>query len=111
MFCTNCGKELAATAILCPNCGAPTNPEETGMAKIEQKEKNDMALIGFIFSFFSPIAGLILGCIGLQRAKKLSQVGRGFAIASIAIGAGLTLLSFIYGGFLYSALLALYGVV
>ena len=24
MFCSNCGKELADNAIMCPNCGAPT---------------------------------------------------------------------------------------
>lgn len=24
MFCKNCGKELADTAFMCPNCGAPT---------------------------------------------------------------------------------------
>ena len=35
MYCTQCGKELAETAIVCPNCGSPTkNFEKTNETKV-----------------------------------------------------------------------------
>ena len=55
MFCKNCGKEINDNAVVCPHCGVQVGKVETS----SDGKKNNMALIGFILSFFIAIAGLI----------------------------------------------------
>ncbi len=87
MFCKHCGNEIDNNAIICTNCGAATdNINKTSPAAAQ---KNTMALIGFILSFFMPLVGLILSIIGYQNVKKPEYAGDGksFAVAGMAISA------------------------
>ena len=87
MFCKFCGKEVNDNAVICPNCGVATDNYNKSVAAPEQK--NTMALIGFILSFFVAIAGLIISIIAYKNAKKPEYNGDGksFALAGIIISA------------------------
>lgn len=87
MYCKHCGKEINDNAIVCPNCGVATD----NMAKATPvpAQKNTMALVGFILSFFMPLVGLILSVLGYKNAQKpeYSGDGKSMALAGIIIGA------------------------
>ena len=87
MFCKFCGKEINDNAVICPNCGVATDNYNNAATAPEQK--NTMALIGFILSFFVAIAGLIISIIAYKNAKKPEYNGDGknFALAGIIISA------------------------
>ena len=101
MFCKNCGSEVNDNAVICPHCGVATDNYNKATAVPEQK--NTMALIGFILSFFVSLAGLIVSIIAYKNAKKpeFNGDGKSFALAGIIISAvslGLGLI----GGIVYS---------
>lgn len=81
MYCKNCGKEISDNAYVCPNCGVKVATETA------PRQKNNKALIGFIFSFFIPLVGLILGILGYRDSQEMNDEGRGLAIAAIVISA------------------------
>ena len=58
-----------------------------------------VALLGFIFSFFCGIAGLIMSIIGIVQIGKSNGAltGKGFAIAGIIIGAIMFIFQVIWG--------------
>lgn len=86
MFCNNCGMEINNQAAVCPHCGVVVNKEALAPAPAStNSESNSMATIGFVFSFFIAIVGLICSIIGLKRAKELGGAGKGLAIAGIII--------------------------
>ncbi|MBQ7924638.1 MAG: zinc ribbon domain-containing protein [Clostridia bacterium] len=114
MVCKNCEKEVMDDAYFCPYCGAKLKEyelevpleeateeqtekveqvaaEATGdkqeTAKTEEKPTNDMALIGFVGSFVSPLLGFALGGIGLARSFKRKGAGKGFSIAALCVAA------------------------
>ncbi len=87
MYCKKCGQEINENAIICPHCGVATdNMSKTAPVPAQ---KNTIALVGFILSFFVPMVGLILSIIGYQNVKKPEYAGdgRSFAVAGIAISA------------------------
>lgn len=99
MFCKNCGSELKDDALFCPNCGtavasrqtpppASTQPAATPMTQTQSaaNDKNTVALVGFILSFFVALPGLICSIIGFKRAKAGAPRG-GLALAGIIISA------------------------
>lgn len=51
-----------------------------------QRKTNDLALIGFILSFFLGPVGSILCYFGLEQIKKTGEAGRDMAIAGMIIG-------------------------
>ena len=111
MYCKNCGHEVNDNAVICPNCGVATdNYLKTSTAP---EQKNTMALIGFILSFFVAIAGLIISIIAYKNAKKPEYNGDGknFALAGIIISAvsmGIGLISSIVTiGMWFSIIMAL----
>lgn len=98
MFCKNCGKEIDDKAIVCPNCGVPTD-NYTAVAKPAATEQkfNGLALAGMIcaivgliggnYIFCIPsIVGLILSIVGMVKVKEYKS-GYGFALAGIIVGA------------------------
>ncbi|MDE7168051.1 MAG: zinc-ribbon domain-containing protein [Clostridia bacterium] len=97
MYCKNCGKEVNENAVICPNCGVPTDNYTKSAAAPEQK--NTLALVGFILSFFVTIAGLVISIIAYKNAKKPEYNGDGknFALAGIIISAVSLGLSLILG--------------
>ncbi len=70
MYCSHCGKEIAETAMMCPNCGAPTNNQIEPKVKTE---KNPLVLSGFVISIISFIFGFIWMVIGLAKDSELAS--------------------------------------
>lgn len=92
MFCKNCGKEFEGTSI-CPECGtdntvaAPVSAEQNASNQPELiKKSNICAILGFAWSFFMPLVGLILGIVGLAKAKEYIDPKKGLATAAVIIG-------------------------
>ncbi len=89
MFCKNCGKEIDDRAVFCPHCGAETavtNAVYSAPQYPQYKDTtNNMAVIGFILSFFIAIAGLICSIIGYKKAKEEGLDNKGLALAGIII--------------------------
>lgn len=104
MYCKKCGKEIDDNAVVCPNCGVPTEKYQqqnnTAEAAPVEKKFNVCALIGFILSlccwvlmwfttifyWIAFVAALTLSIVGLVFVKKLNT-GKGFAIAGIILSA------------------------
>lgn len=109
MYCGNCGKELCDDAVVCPYCGVPTQKYNNSSAT---PQTNHFAKAGFVLSMVANIsflgligsfsrsigglafvgliwglAGFIFSLIGLIRAKKLQNSGKGLAIAGVTVGA------------------------
>ena len=68
MFCYNCGKEIADSAIACVYCGKPVITEKAAEEKAN-KQSPALWIISMIFSFCTPFVGLILGLIGSFKYK------------------------------------------
>ena len=108
MFCKHCGKEIQQGAAFCPHCGglvensaqsadpfdtppasynsAPSSPApapKPTAAPVPQK--NTISTVGFVLSFFIPLAGLICSIMGLKKADECGGTGKGLAIAGIVI--------------------------
>lgn len=80
MFCKHCGKEIADDAIVCPYCGV-----QVGALRAAEQKTNVLAIVGFIFSFFVAIVGLICSIIGLKNVPECGGNGKGLATAGIVI--------------------------
>lgn len=118
-YCSKCGAQLADDDDYCYFCGAKFDE----VKKEEQKEQptfqdqsyyedkyygqrpNTIALVGFVFSFISPIVGLILSIIGLNKARQMNGLGKGYAIAGIII----SIVSMILSVLLYTYVISVYG--
>ena len=85
MYCSKCGNEINDQAVVCPHCGVATSNFNQSVTPATNKDKNAMAIAGFVCSFFAPILGWIFGGIGLARANKRNGKHKGFAIAALAI--------------------------
>lgn len=48
---------------------------------------NVLTIVGFVFAFVSPLAGLVLSIIALVMVRKSGEKSRGLAIAGIIVGA------------------------
>lgn len=108
-ICRMCGCRIPASAQICPVCQQPTRyaaqPQPRPQyAPAPRKAFNFLALIGFICSlgvggFAGWIAGLVLGIMGLRKARTCGS-GKGFALAAIiisSIGIALMVLVFLIG--------------
>ncbi|MDE6401982.1 MAG: zinc ribbon domain-containing protein [Clostridiales bacterium] len=105
MYCTKCGAQVRDGDRFCPSCGAalnqppnyidpfepqnnyapPAPPPQNQYAQQQPEEENYCAILGFIFSFFVPIVGLILSILGLNKRKYHSLAVAGLAISIIWI--------------------------
>ena len=52
---------------------------------MEKKRTNSICIVGFVLSFVSSTAGLVLSIIGLIQAKRVEEGGSALAIAGIVI--------------------------
>ena len=92
MFCKKCGKQLPEGQTHCPYC-TPVNNLRTDVQYNYQpaqvKPKNTakiFSIIGFVFSFFNGLTGLILSAIGLGKYKKQTDKSlKGMAIAGVIL--------------------------
>ncbi len=100
MFCRVCGTQLPPGAKFCPHCGSPaeqisqyapppqyqTQTQYNTAQAPAQSTTNSIAIVGFVLSFFVPIAGLICSIFGLIKTGKGAPY-KGLAIAGIVISA------------------------
>ncbi len=90
MFCKNCGNEIDNNAYVCPKCGVRT---QSGAPE----KRNTLALLGFIFAFLVPIAGLILSILGHKKASEFDDDRKGLAKAGIIISVVFMALNLVLG--------------
>lgn len=67
-----------------------TAPQQTAQPEMKPGKMNAMAIVGFVFSFFIGLLGLIFSCVGSgqikrARAQGIDEKGKGFATAGIII--------------------------
>ena len=64
----------------------PQQPQQQVYYDVNQSsQSNDMAIAGFILSFFVAALGLVFSILGFQRSKELNGSGKGLAVAGIII--------------------------
>lgn len=64
MYCKNCGKELADTAVFCVQCGATTEQKALGATV-----GNGTIVTGFVLAVFMPLIGIIIGIYTMAKGK------------------------------------------
>ena len=116
-YCPKCGAQLADDDDYCFFCGAkfeevketheerPTFQDQSyyeDKTSYNRGQVNTVAMLGLVFSFLSPIVGLILSIIGLTKSRQLNGLGKGQAIAGIIISVVSMILSFALYMYLYS---------
>ena len=77
-FCTNCGNQVSDTATFCPHCGSalPVNQPQNGYPPVQPTQPAPAS---------TPVAGLVLGIIGIVMAWLFALVGHIVSITGIAI--------------------------
>lgn len=79
MYCRNCGKEIDDQAIICPNCGVPT---ETKPA-VEDTGNIGWGVLGCCI----PLVGLILWLVWKDTKPKTAKVAGIGALIAVGISA------------------------
>ena len=87
-YCAHCGREIDAKAVICVHCGVPVQ-------SLNENKKNPCAAIGLATAFFVPLAGWILGGIGLSKATNEGRDGKGVATAAIIVATIMFVINFI----------------
>ena len=83
-YCRQCGSASVENAVVCVHCGCAV--EEHVYGKQDKKPANVLSILGFIFAFIVPLAGLILSCISLKQIKKDANLGgKGLATAGLIL--------------------------
>ena len=119
MFCKNCGSEISDNAAVCPNCGTQVNATgnvnnvnnvNNNVNNVNRTTgENTIAIIGFVFSFFIALVGLICSIMGYKKAVNEGAPYKGLALAGIIISAISMVLGFIISIFYGSVIAALLG--
>ncbi len=80
-FCTNCGNQVSDTATFCPYCGSalPVNQPQNGYQPVQPVQPTQPAPAS------TPVAGLVLGIIGIVMAWLFALIGHIVSITGIAI--------------------------
>ena len=102
-YCSHCGNQLVDEAIICPKCGCPTDMFNNPNRSYNQNTPNApaaeqlsaLSIVGFIFAFLVPIAGLICSIIAHKiavtennlRTKSFSKSGIIVSAVFIALSA------------------------
>lgn len=96
-YCAYCGKELFDEALICSNCGCPTElykkqqqQAQQGQAQTQNQtapvSTNIYAILSLIFAFVFPIIGIVFGKISLNEIRKFpNQKGEGLAKAGLGL--------------------------
>lgn len=82
MFCKFCGREISDDAVMCPHCGRLLNAQPAPQPIVAT---NWLAVLGLIFAFLMPIAGLVLSILGKSRAREMNGNGETIAKAGLII--------------------------
>ena len=78
-YCSYCGSDIPTGATKCPKCGKYSN--------VEANEEHTLAIvIGYIFSFLIPLAGIVAGFyLVTQKNEEVHQHGIIIFIISIIV--------------------------
>ena len=77
-YCSNCGKEIADEAVVCPACGVP-------VATKQKQVVDDGGFLWGLLGFCVPLAGLILYLVWkTERPNTAKAAGMG-ALISVGI--------------------------
>lgn len=108
MFCRNCGNHMEENAQFCPACGtkvvddSQSDPFASGEKYGDSTNRgtpntppyyqepvtttnNILAIVGFVLSFFIPIAGFICSIIAYKNSANYNVQYKGLALAGIII--------------------------
>lgn len=115
MYCPNCGTQNPDNVAFCGNCGAALTPAPTPqpapavytsapqaapqpvspvmpVVEIPAQKSGVMCRVGFLVAITSFVTmgmaapvGLILSIIGIIKANKNNETGRGFGIAGVIV--------------------------
>lgn len=101
-FCTHCGRQIKRDAAICPFCGCSA---VTTQERQEPEQTDTIGIASIVLAFIIPLAGLILGIIGLNSYKdprdiKNCKIGIGISIGFIAISVIIVLLALCFMFFL-----------
>lgn len=86
MFCSKCGKEIPDNVSFCPNCGAPTKPDEAVKAEPVDGTIQRSALA-------AGLLGIFLGCWGVHNfylgytGKAVGQLILGLTVVGLPVSA------------------------
>ena len=82
MFCKNCGSQIDDRAVVCPNCGTPT---ENYVPQTGKTNSADSRSAGFaVLCFFFPVIGLILYLVWKNEMPlRAKSCGKGALIGVI----------------------------
>ncbi len=87
-FCTRCGSELLDAAVICPKCGESAEPPKAALKETKPKTYSALSIVGFVFAFLFPLAGLICSILAFKNAQVDENVRcKSFAKAGIIISA------------------------
>lgn len=109
IYCPFCGEELVDNAKFCKNCGKNVQDYRN----ITEDEKSDYSInppviekshtiatvLGFIFSIFIPLIGIIIGIYLYTRND--SSKAKKYGIIVIILGVAVWIISFIASLFMY----------
>lgn len=111
MYCTRCGNQMNDADKFCTNCGAvnpsaqqasvqtqsqPQQQSQNSAVAGKANDDNVIAIVGFIFSFFGGMIGLVCSIIGYNNAQK-GAPHKNLALAGIIISIAEFVLAFIVG--------------
>lgn len=89
-FCSNCGRELADDAVICPNCGSAV-PQAAPQK--EDKRSVGLNIVGFLF----PLIGLILYlCLKKDTPVRAKSIGK-WALIGVIIAVVLGVIGGVIG--------------
>lgn len=86
MICKHCGKKVAKDTIFCPYCDQLL-PERNIFLGAEDsyREFSTLALLGFLFSFFVALVGLICCTMAYKQCRDEKYRGKRLAVAGFTI--------------------------
>jgi hypothetical protein len=70
-----CGKEIVATAVICPHCGTPVKDQAAAGLS------SGLRTAGWVCAFLLPFVGIIIGIIALTK----KDVGSGIAMIVVSL--------------------------
>lgn len=88
-YCVFCGKKIEDDSTFCPHCGGKQEGISCSNEEMNAsgEETNTLAILAIIFTFVFTIVGLILGILGMNKAKQMNGKGFGLSLAAVIISA------------------------
>lgn len=86
-YCSNCGRAVNDNRDYCPDCGweleknYPTHNDK----KKQTNNVNAFAIIALLFSFFTPLGGILFSIVGIIYAKNNKNSGLVISIIALVI--------------------------